>query len=319
MNIADFRVEPADYRVDFDDLRTIRETVFVTEQNIPQDLEFDKIDPDCYHVIARDNNHQAIGTARLSPEFNIERMAVARSWRGKGVGAALLSALIEKARRSGSKEVSLNSQSTVVGFYERFGFMKEGCIYNKAGIPHQKMRLVMPPLEHSERPSPKPREEAVPIIKFEDIDKLTASSCALIQEARRLLCIYSPNLSIPIYGNSNVLEALKQFAISGRGGNVHIIVHDITQLRGDSHPLINLGQRLSSTFLFRTPVEPDDLNYSSAYLINDADGYLFRLSSDKMQGVFSPNQPARNRQLMEEFDRVWQRSRPCTEFKVLGL
>ena len=68
MNISDFRVEPADYTTDFDDLRAVREAVFITEQNIPKDIEFDSVDADCYHFVARDNFHLAIGTTRLSPE-----------------------------------------------------------------------------------------------------------------------------------------------------------------------------------------------------------------------------------------------------------
>jgi len=319
MNIADFRVEPADYRVDYDDLRAIREEVFVNEQNIPQAVEFDAIDPDCYHVIARDNNHQSIGTARLSPDFKIGRMAVMKLWRGRGVGKALLLTLIDKARRSGCTGITLHAQTSVLEFYEHFGFVKEGVVFNEANIPHQKMRLAVSPIEQTDRPPPKPSPEAVPTTTFDDVDKVISSTIALSDQARRLLCIYSPDLSLPIYGNSDVIAAFKQFAITSRGGIVQIIVHDTAQLRSDSHPLINLGQRLPSAFLFRTPVEADDLNYSSAYQVNDCGGYLFRLFSGRMQSVFSPNQPARNKQLLEEFDRVWQRSRPCTEFKALGL
>ena len=83
MNISDYRVEPADYNADFDDLRTIREAVFVVEQNIPQDLEFDGIDPECLHFVARDNQHEAIGTARLAPDHTVGRMAVLENWRGQ--------------------------------------------------------------------------------------------------------------------------------------------------------------------------------------------------------------------------------------------
>lgn len=84
MNISNFRVEPADYKVDFDDLRAVRETVFVIEQNIPEDIEFDSLDSSCFHFIARDDQHQAIGTSRLSPDRKIGRMAVLGTWRKKG-------------------------------------------------------------------------------------------------------------------------------------------------------------------------------------------------------------------------------------------
>src|SRR3990167_9431245 len=97
----DFRVEPADYVVDFKDLSSIREPVFVVEQEVPLEEEWDELDPKCQHVIARDSEHKPIGTGRLTPEHKIGRMAVLREWRGKGVGEALLVALIDQARAPG--------------------------------------------------------------------------------------------------------------------------------------------------------------------------------------------------------------------------
>ena len=106
----DFRVEPADYTADFKDLRAVREPVFVVEQNVPLELEWDDLDPLCHHVIARDAQHRPIGTGRLTPEHKIGRLAVLREWRGKGVGDALLGALIDQARRFAWPEVSLHAQ-----------------------------------------------------------------------------------------------------------------------------------------------------------------------------------------------------------------
>ena len=61
-DLPDFRVEPADYHADLDDLRAVREPVFVVEQNVPLELEWDELDPVCHHVIARDAQHRPIGT-----------------------------------------------------------------------------------------------------------------------------------------------------------------------------------------------------------------------------------------------------------------
>ncbi len=121
MHISDFRVEPADYKTDFDDLRLIREAVFIFEQNIPENIEFDTIDRDCHHVVARDNHHNPIGTARLSPDGKIGRMAVLQNWRGKGVGKALITAILDKARKLGFTEVTLHAQTAVLDFYRKLG------------------------------------------------------------------------------------------------------------------------------------------------------------------------------------------------------
>ena len=154
MNISDFRVEPANYTTDFDDLCAVREAVFITEQNIPKDIEFDNVDADCYHFVARDNYHLAIGTARLSPEQKIGRMAVLQDWRGKGVGKALLLATLEESAQISWTEVTLNAQTNAIGFYEHFGFAKVGEGFMEADIPHQTLHLKLEPLASSGRPDP---------------------------------------------------------------------------------------------------------------------------------------------------------------------
>jgi hypothetical protein len=88
---------------------------------------------------------------------------------------------------------------------------------------------------------------------------------------------------------------------------------------GQAHPLLELAQKLPSSFQFCTPIEADDLNTTSAYLVNDREGYLFRLNTARYTGVWSPALPGRNRQLRDEFERLWQRSEPCTEFRVLSI
>lgn len=138
-----FRVEPADYRADFQDLRAIRETVFVLEQNAPIEEEWDALDPLCIHAIARDLQGQPIGTGRLTPERKIGRMAVLREWRGKGVGAAVLVALMGHAQRRGWPEVSLHAQVSALGFYLAHGFEAYGERFWEAGIEHQPMRRML--------------------------------------------------------------------------------------------------------------------------------------------------------------------------------
>ena len=105
-----FRIEVVDYAQAQDELRAVREPVFVQEQQVPLEEEWDALDPLCRHVIARDESGQPIGTGRLTPERKIGRMAVLRDWRGKGVGDALLSALMAQAWEMGWPAISLNAQ-----------------------------------------------------------------------------------------------------------------------------------------------------------------------------------------------------------------
>jgi len=136
----DFRVRLADWRDESATLSRIRTAVFVVEQNVPADLEMDGRDGDCAHVLAGSATGEAIGTGRLMPDGRIGRMAVLAAWRGKGVGAAMLAALIAEARRRGLRETYLHSQSHAKDFYARHGFVVEGEEYLEAGIPHVGMR-----------------------------------------------------------------------------------------------------------------------------------------------------------------------------------
>ena len=117
----------------------IRFVVFVDEQKVPVEMELDEHDAVCVHVIARSEG-RAVGTGRLLPDGHIGRMAVLKAWRGRGVGAAMLNALVGAARERGDKDVVLSAQTHARGFYMKFGFSSEGPEYPDAGIPHQAMR-----------------------------------------------------------------------------------------------------------------------------------------------------------------------------------
>lgn len=125
------------------ELAAIRRRVFVIEQQIPEELEWDGIDPGCAHVVARDFAARPIGTGRLLPDGHIGRMAVLEPWRGKGVGRAILDRLIALARRDGHRVVLLNAQTYAMAFYSRQGFVAEGEEFLEAGIAHRAMRLTI--------------------------------------------------------------------------------------------------------------------------------------------------------------------------------
>ncbi|MCS6997310.1 MAG: GNAT family N-acetyltransferase [Casimicrobiaceae bacterium] len=120
-------------------LKAIRFEVFVEEQGVPAELEVDENDPRSIHAIAWLDG-LAVGCGRLLPDGHIGRMAVRKPWRGRGVGAAILKHLMERARQRGDREVVLSAQTHALGFYERFGFTAEGPEFDECGIPHREMR-----------------------------------------------------------------------------------------------------------------------------------------------------------------------------------
>jgi predicted GNAT family N-acyltransferase len=125
---------------------SIRLRVFVREQGVPVEIELDRDDRRAAHLLAS-VQRKPVGTARLvikNGRAKIGRMAVLKSYRGKGVGKALLKRAIELARKSGAKMIYLHAQLPVVGFYEKMGFRSVGRIFIEAGISHRKMVLVRP-------------------------------------------------------------------------------------------------------------------------------------------------------------------------------
>ena len=125
--------------------QTVRTKVFVQEQGIAPEDEWDAEDASALHAVLFDVNGQALGNARLlQPTANVAkvgRMAVLQEARGRGYGARLLQALIRCARQRAHKEVRLSAQRTAEGFYAAHGFVTVGAPFDEVGIPHVEMQL----------------------------------------------------------------------------------------------------------------------------------------------------------------------------------
>ncbi|HNR92093.1 MAG TPA: GNAT family N-acetyltransferase, partial [Dokdonella sp.] len=213
MITSGFSVEPATWEVDLDELRALRTAVFVVEQGVPEDEEWDEHDARSHHVIARDSSGRAIGTGRLTPQRMIGRMAVLPEWRGRGVGAALLRALLERARELRLPEVELHAQVHAIPFYERAGFTAFGDEYDECGIPHRSMRM------HLDTPAgrePTPADDAGGTGETwltATREEARAAILAVIGSARRELAVMSRDLDAELFEHADVLEALRQLAV----------------------------------------------------------------------------------------------------------
>jgi len=141
---SSFRIEVVTWHNEESNLRNVRTAVFITEQQVPESMEWDSIDSVCVHILAKDLDGQAIGTARLLPDGHIGRMAVLKPWRRKGVGGAMLQTILEEMNIRNMKRAVLHAQLSAVDFYEKIGFCKQGNEFMEAGIPHIKMTLELP-------------------------------------------------------------------------------------------------------------------------------------------------------------------------------
>jgi predicted GNAT family N-acyltransferase len=126
-------------------LMQLRYDVFVLEQNVPEEEEYDAYDNTCAHFGLFHKSH-LIGCARvvnLNGVAKIGRVVVAKEHRGSGVGTELMRRLLDWCRAQGYEQAILDSQTYVQEFYAKLGFIPEGEVFLDAGIPHIRMRLFL--------------------------------------------------------------------------------------------------------------------------------------------------------------------------------
>ncbi|MEW1775850.1 GNAT family N-acetyltransferase [Streptomyces sp. NPDC086777] len=156
MSTRAYTVRVAEDPADLEACFAVRKQVFVAEQGVPEDLEYDAYDPVAVHVLAVREDGVPLGTGRLlygavaaaktggDPALgSLGRLAVSAEARGLGIGVALVRAIEEAARARGLAAVDLHAQAHALGFYERLGYEPYGVEYEEAGIPHRGMRRVL--------------------------------------------------------------------------------------------------------------------------------------------------------------------------------
>ena len=125
----------------------LRTEVFVEEQEIPQELEWDEHDAKALHALVRNKLGQPVATGRLlqpQPRLaQIGRMAVSKALRGGNLGRMVIEALVDAARQRGDHQVILHAQCSAEGFYRRLGFKAHGEVFQDAGIDHIEMTLTL--------------------------------------------------------------------------------------------------------------------------------------------------------------------------------
>lgn len=131
--------------VEYNGVREVRKHVFVEEQGIPENLVFGGIPGDDKDLVVVLDGQEVIGTARINfssrDTSKIERMAVLKRYRNRGVGRKMMTFIVSEIKSRGFSTVYLHAQYTAVGFYQSCGFRVIGEPFEEAGIKHIKMVL----------------------------------------------------------------------------------------------------------------------------------------------------------------------------------
>ncbi len=287
-------------------LQSIRHQVFVQEQQVPEQLEWDEQDENAWHWLASFED-QVIGTCRMLANGHIGRMAVLKGFRGQGIGQALLHAAIECAQQAQLLEVYLYAQTQAVEFYQRADFVVHGEEFMDAGIPHLTMR----------KPLDQPRLLGVHGGDFA-ISHLRESVCDLIGQAQQRLRILSYDLDPTVFDDAEIAELISGLARKSRYSEVRIMLLDSSKVVKRGHRLLTLHRRLSSNILLRRSgaLEHD---VKDNLVIADHLGIICQSmrETEKIWGNYN-NKPVVSNYI-EQFDRLWEHAREDKDLRQLDI
>ncbi len=311
-----------------DQLRRVREIVFIEEQRVPRELEWDGEDDVATHLLALTEAGQPVGCARLLPSGQIGRMAVLPSYRGTGLGRRLLTGAVEEAKRQGFTRVHLHAQTHALAFYRKGGFLPVGGEFMEAGIPHQAMELELPiPFQSAGPLEPpvvrdSPAETApTPPARLEQYHGETDCLLGLLRcldAPRRRLAIFSQRLDHTLYDQPPVVEALSRFARSSPSATVRVLISESDLLVSRGHRLVELARRLDSRIEIRKIF--DELSPGEQSFVTwDERGILLMPDHRDYTALVNLYDPVQARRLLETFDYFWSRSAPDPELRTLKL
>lgn len=329
VNFFPIEIEQTSWYASSDALSKLREQVFVNEQGVPKEEEFDAADPDAIHWIAygpksdgsgeKSAAEGIIGCARLSGN-KVGRMAVLPTHRNRGVGSALLRRIIRYAAGNGLESLQLNAQTHAVGFYQGMYFEPDGDEFIEAGIPHRHMTLSLKRFMDPKVAPPPPdisREERQRIT-LDNVEAFREQAKILINRTHRKIRIFSDKLDPRIYDNEGLYRLMFDFARTHPYAEIHILVKNPRLLVQNSHRLLRLYHHLPSRVQMKS-LNPSVKTLHSEFLLIDHNSILYNQSSDRYIGYVVYHSPLEAMELADDFDSMWERSEPDPELRRLPI
>jgi predicted GNAT family N-acyltransferase len=324
----DVHVVPVSWSSHRDQLRRVREVVFIEEQQVPREIEWDGEDDVSTHFLAITEAGQPVGCARLLPSGQIGRMAVLPTHRGTGLGRRLLEEAVEEAKRQGYSKVYLHAQTHALEFYRKGGFLPVGPEFMEAGIPHQAMELELPipfqPPGEVERPvvreSPDQAGQHPPsrLEQYHGEMDCLLGLLRCLTVPRRRLAIFSQLLDHVLYDQAPLIEAVSRFARSSPSADVRVLISEPSLIVSRGHRLVELARRLDSRIEIRRI--PGELSPGEESFVTwDARGYFLMPDFRAYTAIVNLYDPVQTRHLLEAFDYYWARSSKDPELRTLKL
>ena len=279
-------------------IRAIRHQVFVLEQQVPPELEWDGSDAFCRHILVENHAHRPIATGRLDPRGKIGRMAVLEEARGSGAGSLVLRALLEWAGELSHASCYLHAQTHALPFYHRHGFEEEGLLFYEAGIPHLKMS----------RPTRSPIRQVL-----EGPDPIARAVRRLARMTRRWLRLESPDL-LPIHETwTDILETALRLSKNGSPSppTVRVLVSPDALARPEMSNWNDLARQLPTHVAIRCPA-PGNQEPHGASVMGDQQHWMRIPVADGIRAFLRLEDPHQTLPEIHRFDDRWEQAIPPT-------
>jgi len=301
------------------ELKAIRHKVFIEEQNVPENMEWDELDAQAVHFLVKDKNGHCYGVARLiydcQHKANIGRFAVPGEYRGQGIARSLLKFVIGYAHSQGIVEINLSAQTYIQKLYQREGFETVGEEYEEAGIPHIHMRLTLSTLK--EEIQHKLTQDKT-VYRIHSQEEYLKHLCALLRQATHSVDILSYDLEKGTLDAPDVLDALSALARKSRATTIRVILADARPAVTYSNHLLTLARRLTSSIDIKT-INPERAFPDQVFVLVDDAGIALRHNHDLWEGFCCYSDPGTVKHLKDEFQRQLAHSQVSQELRQFSI
>lgn len=304
---------------------SIRQKVFVEEQNVPPELEWDDTDEIADHFLAVLPDNTPVGVARLFSTLgetgHIGRMAILPEFRGRGIGEAMLRHLITESAGQ-YQELKLSAQKHAIAFYQRAGFHVCSEPYDDVGIPHLDMRCLAPALLETQASSKRRRPmllgEDTQSWLFEDERSMLDLMDSMAGQAGQRLWLYDRVLDHDLYDRHRFTELVSGLARRHRLSDIRLLIHDDQSLIKRRHQLVELMRRLPSRIELKL-INRDYPHADQPFMLADRQGVVYRHNFTRPSGFAGFADSGRVKRLSENFQRMWDAGRNSPELRELPL
>ncbi|MEH6566731.1 MAG: GNAT family N-acetyltransferase [Halopseudomonas sp.] len=307
-------------------LRDIRQQVFIDEQGVPEDLEWDTQDENASHFLLF-FQEQPVATARLLGDGHIGRVAVLPSHRGQGLGAQIMQHLIAYARAEDMPELHLSAQVQAIGFYRKLGFSPCSSEYLDAGIPHLDMcwqasdqvDTELPAIEFNspgvfsilnpETSSTLASSAALGAAGLQPLDEAATpgQAAALVDQSRRRLRLYSPEQGRWLFNRQDFISACERLIARDGKARIQILLQRVEAEFLQGRTLLSLAHRFPSLCEIRVQ-HPELPKQRHLQLMTDAHGFLMLPDCRVREGFVREYSPDQVKRWASQFDELWASS-----------